>query len=604
MKVRGSSGQRNVTRANAKSNAQKTRAKSPKGSAKKKASSARDRDVFESSKSRKGKVIHSSAKVIRGTPGDDIIYGGAGAQKIIGGGGNDIIIGGGGGDKIFGGKGNDRIKGGAGGDTIHGGKDNDRIFGGRGNDQLSGDADNDRIAGEIGDDHISGGKGHDHASGGMGIDVLHGGKGNDVQSGDAGPDFIDGGKGNDTVSFATHSGPGFNPNNPNSGVRVESDKPSKWLSDYEGVHYNGSASGGDRAQGGSGVDGLKGNENVVGSSKDDEINGNWKTVEGGAGRDTTSGNVANPVSASGEPDKAVNTRGAVVDVTRSKLTGGTSIHIQGGSKNDPITVTRKGDWITITSKTGIASRGGGKVDGNSVRLHVKGPIDAISVDGGDGNDRLQVKGFKADVPITLSGGNGNDHLIGGKGNDVLNDGAGNDILEGGGGDDGLTNSEGRDRLRGGGGNDLLVSSSIDKGDLLDGGTGLDNVSFAQAGHDFAVRAKVGGTAQRIGDDGKVSGPKARITRNAEDLEGTERDDVLIGDNKDNKLLGRGGADTLLGLGGDDRLDAKYKDKDKRLDGGPGRDRATLDPEDRSVVRNLADDVRKKRRATHHRNIKP
>ncbi len=559
-------------------------------------STSKKRDDFESSSSRKGKVIHSSAKVIRGTPGDDIIYGGDGAQKIYGGGGNDIIIGGGGGDQIFGGKGNDRIKGGAGGDTVHGGQGNDRIFGGRGNDELRGDDGNDKLAGEIGDDHVYGGKGRDHASGGMGIDVLSGGDGNDVQSGDAGPDFIDGGKGNDTVSFATHSGPGFDKNDPNSGVSVDSGKKSNWRSKYEGKNYDGSAQGGDRAKGGSGVDGLRDNENVVGSSKNDTVNGKWKKVEGGAGTDTVNGKTD-------AGDAPVKTKGATIDITRSKLTGGTSINIQGGDKNDNITVTRKGDLVTITSSSGLAARVDGKVQpkarGNTVKFRVKGPLDSVSIDGGAGNDRLKVKGFTADVPVTLSGGDGNDRLTGGKGNDVLNDGAGNDVLNGGGGDDGLTNSEGRDRLRGGAGNDLLVSSSIDRGDLLDGGAGLDNVSFAQAGKSFAVRARVGGTAQRIGADGKVTGPKAHITKNAEDLEGTELDDVLIGDGKDNKLLGRGGADTLLGRGGNDRLDAKYDDQDKLLDGGPGIDRATLDPEDNAVVRNLESAPKKAKKHARH-----
>src|SRR5205823_5025340 len=112
-------------------------------------------------------------------------------------------------------------------------------------------------------------------------------------------------------------------------------------------------------------------------------------------------------------------------------------------------------------------------------ITLKGQVSSVNVDGGDGDDHLSVKGLKPSISAQLSGGNGNDVLIGGKGNDVLNDGAGNDTLFGGGGDDGLTNSAGRDRLRGGAGNDLLVSSSIDKGDFLDGGKGRDNVSFAQ-----------------------------------------------------------------------------------------------------------------------------
>jgi Ca2+-binding RTX toxin-like protein len=503
-------------------------------------------DTFQPGKP--GKVIHSNAKVIRGTPGDDVIYAGPGVNKIYGLGGNDIIIGGGGSDKIYGGAGNDKIYGGVGSDVIHGGKGNDTISGGRGDDKLYGDGGNDNLKGEIGDDHLYGGAGNDTASGGMGIDVLHGGKGNDTQSGDAGPDFVDGGPGNDTVSYASHTGPGWNPNDPNSGVKVEGNTPSKWRSNYEGMHYPGSSYGGSRAGGGSGIDGLRSNENVIGSSKDDVVTGNFKNVDLGPGQN-------------GAPAKPV------------ELFHGT-LTVNGSSGDDTISVSSKGKQTVVM------------VNGRMMKFNT--PVSSVNINGNDGNDHLSVKGLRADVAAQLSGGNGNDVLIGGKGNDVLNDGAGNDVLIGGGGDDGLTNSAGRDKLYGGAGNDLLVSSSIDKGDLLNAGKGEDNVSFAQVGHEFGVRAQIGGFAQRVDANGKVYGPKARIVGNDEDLEGTEDADILIGNNKANHLLGRGGADTLLGMGGDDLLEAKYGpgDADKLIDGGSGKNRATLDPADRKVARNI------------------
>lgn len=475
----------------------------------------------------KPNIIRSNAAVIRGTPGVDIIYGGNRSQKIFGLGGNDIIIGGGGSDVIRGGVGNDRING------------------GRGNDQLHGDQGNDRLAGEIGDDHLDGGAGKDHLAGGMGIDIHKGGRGNDVLRGDAGPDFVDGGHGTDTVSFVTQP-------SASGGVRVERNQPSTWDSTFEGVRYPGSAYGGSRAGGGSGIDGLKSVENVVGSSGEDQFNGGFGRTEAGPS----------------------NTR--AIDVFHSKLTGGTTITLNGTSGNDHLSVTQKGNVLTIRANDLVR------------RIRVKGEIDAINLEGNAGNDVLKVKGLRTDIPVTLSGGDGNDRLVGGRGSDVLNDGAGNDVLIGGGGDDGLTNSAGRDRLNGGAGSDLLVSSSIDGGDVLDGGKGVDNVSFAQVGHEFAVRAKLSGTAQRTS-----GGPKARI-RNAEDLEGTEGDDVLIGNGGANKLLGRGGADSLIGGAGDDRLDARYRgDEDRKLDGGSGHDVATVDNKDLRHLRN----VEEKRRRT-------
>jgi Ca2+-binding RTX toxin-like protein len=564
-------------------------AKAPAKSPKKSAAARRDAgDRFEPGQ--KGKVIHSNAKVIRGTPGDDIIYGGGADQKILGGGGNDIIIGGGGNDRIYGGKGRDKIRGGEGGDSLYGGDGHDTMTGGRGNDRLVGGRGNDKLAGELGDDHLFGGEGHDRATGGMGIDVLRGGKGDDLQSGDAGPDFVDGGQGNDTVSYATQAGPGYNPKKPNSGVKVLGNTPSRWESTFEGVHYPGSSYAGNRAQGGGGVDGLKSNENVIGSGKDDFIQGNFKTVDGGPGNDVAVGKIGKKISASGEADPPVNTRGAVVQVSRSPLSGATTINVTGGKGNDRITVERKGQWVTVTNSAGLASQGAGKVHGNTVRFKVKGPTDAVQIDGGEGNDRLQVKGMPTRVPVTLSGGNGNDKLYGGKGNDLLNDGAGNDKLYGGGGSDGLTNSQGRDRLFGGAGADLLVSSSLDQGDFVDGGKGRDNVSFAQVGHEFAVRAQIGGTARRIDASGKVFGPTLRIAGSADDLEGTEGDDVLIGDAKENHLLGRGGKDRLIGRGGNDLLEARDGAEDKQVSGGKGRDKATMDKSDRRVLAGVEDAV--------------
>lgn len=483
-------------------------------------------------------VIRSNAPVIRGTPGADIIYAGNGNQKILGLGGDDVIIGGGGSDRILGGAGNDRIVGGAGSDDLRGGRGNDRINAGRGNDKLKGDKGNDRLAGEIGDDHLDGGAGRDHLAGGMGIDIHRGGRGNDTLRGDAGPDFLDGGHGSDTVSFVTQPGA-------SGPVRVERNLPSTWESTFEGVRYPGSSYGGSRAAGGSGVDGLKSVENVVGSSGDDRFNGGFRHTEQGPRNDRA------------------------IDVFHSKLTGGTTITLNGTSQSDHLSVTQKGDVLTIRANELVK------------RIRVKGEIDAIQLEGNAGNDVLKVKGLSAEIPVTLSGGDGDDRLVGGRGNDVLNDGAGDDVLLGGGGDDGLTNSLGRDRLNGGAGSDLLVSSSIDRGDVLDGGKGLDNVSFAQVGHEFAVRAKLSGTAQRT-----TGGPRARI-RNAEDLEGTEGDDVLIGNGADNQLLGRGGSDTLIGGDGDDRLDARYRgDEDRRLDGGRGRDVATVDTRDLRHLRNV------------------
>lgn len=80
--------------------------------------------------------------------GDDIIYGDDGNDLLFGDDGRDTAVGGA--DKIFGGIGNDIIDGDGGADTISGGIDNDLIYGGAGDDIIDGGAGNDMLYGDNG----------------------------------------------------------------------------------------------------------------------------------------------------------------------------------------------------------------------------------------------------------------------------------------------------------------------------------------------------------------------------------------------------------------------------------------------------------------------
>jgi len=137
---------------------------------------------------------------LKGSPGDDVLNGGVGADRIYGRSGDDTIDGGAGDDRIKGGSGDDEISGGDGDDHIKGGRGNDVISGGGGDDRIDGGRGDDIIDGGAGDDRIKGGSGDDLISGGEGNDRLKGGSGDDDIFGGAGNDFIEGGEGADVVS--------------------------------------------------------------------------------------------------------------------------------------------------------------------------------------------------------------------------------------------------------------------------------------------------------------------------------------------------------------------------------------------------------------------
>src|SRR5690606_14706872 len=77
-----------------------------------------------------------------------------------------------------------------------------------------------------------------------------------------------------------------------------------------------------------------------------------------------------------------------------------------------------------------------------------------------------------DIPVSLYGGDGNDHVGGGAGNDLLDGGGGSAVLSGGDGDDVLVGGTGNDKRMGGAGSNTL-----------DGGGGSDNLISDEGAND-------------------------------------------------------------------------------------------------------------------------
>ena len=170
-----------------------------------------DSTLYSSSSSvNRGGTGSAKGATIKGSKGDDVLYGGSGDDKIKGGSGNDTIYAGDGDDSATGGKGDDVIylgdgddigSGKAGEDSIYGGAGDDTLIGGKDDDVLAGGEGNDLIKGGSGNDTLCGDDGKDTLYGGKGDDALYGGKGNDVLIGGSGSDsfYVGRGGGNDVV---------------------------------------------------------------------------------------------------------------------------------------------------------------------------------------------------------------------------------------------------------------------------------------------------------------------------------------------------------------------------------------------------------------------
>lgn len=199
---------------------------------------------------------------------------------------------------------------------------------------------------------------------------------------------------------------------------------------------------------------------------------------------------------------------------------------------------------------------------------VDGEDDEVHEAAGEGTDRVQVcdsytlmAGSEIEVlqwrggfnPVTLTGNEFDQQIIGGFMDDTLN---------GGGGDDVLTGSDGNDMLNGGQGDDVMYGGTGQ--DTFDGGDGIDTVSFLRS--QFAANVDL--AAQLILNDADSSFNESVV--NVENVVGSSSSDILRGDAGDNRLDGRSGDDMLRGNGGDD--DIIGREGMDQITGGAGADR--------------------------------
>jgi Ca2+-binding RTX toxin-like protein len=486
---------------------------------------------------------------------------------------------------VLGSDGSEAIIGSQGSDFVHAGSGNDIILllsghdfgnGGLGNDSVSGDLGDDVVVGAHGDDTLFGGSDHDFVSGGRGFDTVYGNGGNDIVTGGADDDEVIGGEGDDVFKFAR--GDGHDTfidalSNRWELVWVSSDG---WQGDYR-LNPNGTI---EHPELGLLYDGQRWLVRIQYDVHEGKL---WR-------HDPVS---ADAIAVDGGSDVIEFGVGIDVQDLQFEYANDGKDLIVGIDpwSGEPASFASLADKITL------------KEWGPSGNVDARGTIEtfaffnvgAIEVGdmrltgGTDGNDVLT---GVADEQNWITGGLGNDEIIGDSDDDMLNGNAGRDrlvglagadILFGGRGDDVLIGGAGKvgdegDGLHGGGGDEILLDGSAAEtaGDRLIGGEGFDIASYETAGEgvqaSFAEPKEPGDEAAGDAAGDVYIGIEALRGSNFVDLlEGDARENQFQGGKGDDELRGALGDDTyVFGRGdGKDRIDDQYRPSRRVLVDGDG-----------------------------------
>jgi Ca2+-binding RTX toxin-like protein len=439
---------------------------------------------------------------------------------VLGGDGNDTITTGRGNDRIFGD--NQLPRSGtatADGDDVIDARDgNDSVLGGGGSDKLTGGAGNDAIEGNDGDDAIDAGLGNDTMDGGDGGDTISGGTGadgNDVMS--AGPNTFR--TPPDILDFSKRT----------VGINIFIDQPG--MSGQPGLETDTIRSGFNV------MFGTRGNDHFIGTDARDAFNGMQ-------GDDLTEGR--------GGDDSLFNFDG------RDTILGGDGRDFLDSSGGDSLLDGGAGDDNLETFTGNDTLIGGDGVD--EVHYVNRSQPLTLFLDGQPHSGQAGEKDVLNTDIERVTGGRGNDLIVGNGADNKLDGWVGNDTIQGLGGNDHLIGNDGDDSMDGGEGDDKLDGG---KGaDVFTGGAGTDTLQYSNRTDNLTIRP----------DGRAVSGAKdEKDTVNAdfEIIRAGSGNDTIFGTNNADQIFAGPGNDEVRGLGGNDRLDGG--DGNDRLIGGDGND---------------------------------
>ncbi|KAA1420235.1 hypothetical protein F0U44_07390 [Nocardioides humilatus] len=223
-------------------------------------------------------------------------------------------------------------------------------------------------------------------------------------------------------------------------------------------------------------------------------------------------------------------------------------------------------WVDYAT-TGTASAPAG-LGTKTVSVRYRNAAGATSATATDTIDVVATptcEGLTATVAAfgTVTGTTGADVIVGGPGADAIAGLGGNDTICGLGGNDSINDGPGADTVYGSTGNDVFTQpAATDNGDVFDGGSGTDQVSYGARSGNVTV------TLDGNNDDG-VSGEGDTVQTTVENVTAGGGSDTIAGTSAANRLIGNGGEDTITGGGGNDYLTGNGADD--TLTGGDGTD---------------------------------
>jgi Ca2+-binding RTX toxin-like protein len=286
--------------------------------------------------------------------------------------------------------------------------------------------------------------------------------------------------------------------------------------------------------------GLNGNDTITGNGGNDLLFGQAGTdlLIGGDGRDILVGGAGNDTIQGGGGDDVILFGWGHGNDSVDGGDGEDRLQITGTAANETLGATWNG--TTLTTLTGFTSR----TSVEEIRVDLLGSADTLTYAAGSAGVSVNLatgtaSGFTSVANIAnVTGGSGNDVLLGDNGANTLN---------------------------GGNGDDLVIAQADNAGDLYIGGGGVDTLDLTAYSTDLSLDMSIatatvlggGSTADRVQSVEIVffgaGNDTAAGTTGANRLDGGDGNDTLSGMNGNDTLIGGAGDDVMIGGAGTDLM---------------------------------------------------